>query len=259
MPIVPQPGGPGNGLGCQGAYKWTDVFAVVKELVHQIPVQVIQIYVADIINSIVWLYFPWRWTLFEITPVTLINGTQDYGGGVPVDFQRLIDARIVRTDVTPFQNQPIKIAKHLEVELQRQGSINSIQAVSYEPSVPAFRLDCPPSISGTMAYELRADYQVIPTKITDLNTPICPPDKYFNVLVEGVLWQIYRLADDPRTGTTSINRPGDKTTQGQYAVFRDVLEEMRRQEDLSEGIDSRFPEDPIGWTRWANPGVYPYI
>ncbi len=141
----------------------------------------------------------------------------------------------------------------------RQALFNSIQSISYEPSVPGFRLDVPPSISGTMTYQVAADYQVVPTKVTALTQPICPPDRYFNVMVEGALWMVYRLADDPRTGSVSINRPGDKTTAGQYGVFRDVLMEMVRQEDMSEGIDSRFPEEPMGFGRCNQPGVYPFL
>lgn len=255
MPIIPPAG---TGLGCQGAYQWQDVVTVAQNLVHSIPVAALQIYACDQINSIVHGYFPWRWTLFGIPPITATDGTQDYAS-VPNDFFRLVAARLIRTDVTPNQYQPIKIANHLEVEVQRRGSINTVQSISYEPQINSFRLDIPLQVSGTTVYQITGDYQLKPTKVTVLSQLICPPDQYFNVLVEGVLWQFYRLADDPRTGSASINRPGDKQAQGQFGIFSQALEDMKRSEDYGEAIDSRYPESPLGWVRTGNPGIFPTV
>jgi hypothetical protein len=82
---------------------------------------------------------------------------------------------------------------------------------------------------------------------------------YFNVLVDGVLWGIYRLADDPRAGAVTINRAGDKEYSGQLSVFRDSLESMKRMEDSGQALDNRFPEEPLGWCRTGNPGLFPTI
>lgn len=253
MPVILAPT---TALGCQGAYQWSDVVTVSQNLVHSIPVGALQIYACDQINSIVHGYFPWNWTTSSIPAITALDGIQDYAN-VPSDFFRFTAARLVRTDVTPFQYQPLKIANHLEVEVQRQGSINTVQSISYEPQISSFRLDVPLQVSGTPAYGITGDYQVKPTKVTSLTQTICPPDRYFNVLLEGVIWQFYRLADDPRTGSASINRPGDKQSQGQYGIFMQSLEDMRRAEDYGEGIDTRYPESPLGWVRTGNPGIFP--
>lgn len=245
-------------LGCQGAYQWQDVVNVAQNLVHSIPVAALQIYACDQVASIVHRYYPWRWTIFGVPAITALNGIQDYAS-VPPDFFRLIAARIVRTDVSPSQYQPIKVAGHLEVEVQRQGSINTVQSISYEPTINSFRLDVPLQVAGTTVYQITGDYQNKPTKVGVLTQTICPPDDYFNVMVEGVIWQFYRLADDPRTGTTNINRPGDKQTQGQYGVFMQSLEDMKRAEDSGQALDTRFPEDPLGWVRTGNPGIFPTI
>lgn len=255
MPVL---GPPNPALGCQGVYQWLDVVTVAQNLVHNVPVAALQIYACDQVASIVHKYFPWRWTIYTVPAIPAINGQQDYSA-VPNDFFRFTAARIVRTDVTPNQYQPIKVAKHLEVEVQRQGSINTVQAISYEPSINSFRLDVPLQVAGTTTYQITGEYQNKPTKVGALTTAICPPDDYFNVMVEGVLWQFYRLADDPRTGTTNINRPGDKQTQGQYGVFMQSLEDMKRTEDSGQAIDARFPEDPLGWVRTGNPGIFPTI
>lgn len=244
--------------GCLGAYTFTDVMNVVKDMTHQIPTTVSQVYVCDTISSIIHMRWPWRWTQFTISPITAINGQQDYANA-PADFYQLLAGRINRTDVSPAQVQPIKIAGHLEPELQRQGSINTIQCASYEPTINSFRLDIPLEVSGTTVYTISLDYQNKPTKITTLGQTICPPDQYFNVFVEGVLWGIYRLADDPRTGAVTINRAGDKQYSGQLSVFMDALESMKRNEDSGEALNTRFPEEPLGWVRTGNPGIFPTI
>jgi hypothetical protein len=254
MPILP----PNPQLGCQGTYTFQDAVTNAKELVHQIPTTVTQVYACDRVNSIIHLYWPWRWTIFPVLPITAIDGNQDYPY-VPNDFHRLTAGRLIRTDVTPNQIQPIKIAGHLEGEVQRQGSINTVQSVSYEPVVNSFRLDTPLQVSGTTVYVISLDYQRMPTKISTLATTICPPDVYFNVFLEGVLWAFYRLADDPRAGAVTINRPGDKQYSGQLAVFMTALEEMKRMEDSGEALNTRFPEEPLGWVRTGNPGIFPSI
>lgn len=256
MPVIPVNPPP---LNCQGTYIFTDVMNVVKDLTHQIPTTVSQVYVCDKIASIVHLYWPWNWALFKISPILAIDGMQDYPLTLPANFYKLTAGRIIRTDVSPFQYQPIKIAGHLEAEVQRQGSINTIQSISFEANINAIRLDIPLQVQGTTAYFIDLDYQSTPTKVMTLAAVICPPDRYFNVFVEGVLWGIYRLADDPRTGAVTINRAGDKTYTGQLGVFMTALEEMRRMEDSGQSLDNRWPEEPLGWVRTGNPGLFPTI
>ena len=171
-------------LGPQGTYKWSDAIAACGNLVHSIPTAPLQLYAADQINSIIWKTFQWRWTLNAITPITLINGQQDYPN-VPVDFWRWVNPRLVRTDITPNVNQPIKMAKHLEVEVQRQGSVQTIQSVSYEPTVNSFRLEITPQISGTITMVLAGDYQQLPQRLTSVNQLMPFPDSYFNVALRG--------------------------------------------------------------------------
>src|SRR5271157_450558 len=245
-------------LGPQGTYTFTDVMTAVQELVHHIPVTTLQVYACDKINSIIWLFYPWRWTMTAVAPITALNGIQDYAS-VPADFHKLTAGRIIRTDVTPNQIQPIKVMGHLEGEVQRQGSINTVQGVSYEPTINSFRLDIPLQVSGGTTYTINLDYQQKPTKIIAIATTLAPPDQYFNVTVDGVLWAFYRLADDPRAGAVTINRAGDKQTSGQLGVFMTALEEMRRMEDSGQALDTRYPEEPLGWCRTGNPGLFPTI
>lgn len=252
MPVILNQG---TSLGCQGTYSFTDVMTVVKDFVHQIPTATSQVYVCHQINAMIHKAFPWRWTRFQFANINLVDGHQDYTS-VPTNFYRLIEARIARTDISPPQYQPIKISKHVEREVQLKGSINSIQQVSFEPEFLAFRLDRAASVTGTATYQLQGEYQSQPTKITQLSQFLCPPDDYFNVTVEGVLWKFYQLADDPRAGTVGINRSGDKQTAGQYGVFRDALEEMKRMEDNDDGMQTRYPESPLGWSRAGSPGLF---
>ena len=255
MPIIPT----GTAIGPQGTYTWTDVCNVATQLVHQIPVAPLQLYACDQVNGIIWKTFPWRWTLNQINAgagILLVNGQQDYPN-VPSDFWKWVNPYLVRTDVTPAQWQPIKTAKHLAVEVQRQGGINTIQEVSYEPTANVFRLDITPEISGTIQMYLAGDYQQLPPKLLSIGDKIAPPDSYFQVCLEGVLWMFYRLADDPRAGQVSINRPGDKDSAGQWGAFADALESMKRSEDSADDMQTRFPEQPMGWSRTGNPGIFP--
>jgi hypothetical protein len=260
MTVVLQSGGTSSpgATGCLGSYTFTDVMTVVNDMTHQVPTAISQVYVCDKINSIVHLYWPWRWTKYTISPITALNGIQDYAN-VPLDFYQILAGRINRTDVTPAQIQPIKVVGHLEPEVQRQGSINTVQCVSFEPTINSFRLDIPLEVSGTTVYTISLDYQNQPTKVSALAQAICPPDQYFNVFVEGVLWGIYRLADDPRTGSVTINRAGDKQYSGQLSVFMDALETMKRNEDSGEALNNRYPEEPLGWTRTGNVSIFPTI
>lgn len=245
-------------LGPQGTYTFTDVMNTVKDLTHQIPTTVSQVYVSDKIQSIIWLYYPWRWTLNVVAPITAINGQQDYAS-VPSDFHKLTAGRILRTDISPNQIQPIKVAGHIEGEVQRQGSINTVQSVSYEPTINSFRLDIPLQVASPTVYLISLDYQQKPTKVTTLATTLAPPDQYFRAQVDGTLWGIYRLADDPRAGTVQINRAGDKEYTEALGTFMDSLETMRRDEDSGQALDTRYPEAPMGWTRMGNPGIFPSI
>jgi hypothetical protein len=245
-------------LACQGTYQYQDAVTEALALVHQIPTVPVQVYVCDRVNSIIHLYWPWRWSIFTLAPIVATNGTQDYQF-VPSNFHKLVAGRILRTDVTPFQIQPIKIAGHLEGEVQRQGSINTIQSISYEPQINSFRLDIPLQVSGTTSYLISLDYQSKPIKVTAITQKICPPDQYYSSFLEGVLWGFYRLSDDPRTGSVTINRAGDKQYTGQLGVFMDTLETMKRMEDSGEALDTRYPEEPLGWVRTGNPGIFPSI
>lgn len=83
-------------LGPQGTYRWSDAIATAGQMVHRIPTAPLELYAADQINSIIWKTFPWRWTLNALTPITLVNGQQDYTP-VPTDFWRWINPRLVRT------------------------------------------------------------------------------------------------------------------------------------------------------------------
>ena len=91
-----------------------------------------------------------------------------------------------------------------------------------------------------------------------MNTALPFPDQYFNVFMEGVLWQIYRLSDDPRAGSGAytINGSQSKTRQGQYAIYQQALENMKNIEDLGSGDEFMYPEEPLGASRSFFPGLF---
>jgi hypothetical protein len=241
-------------------YTPADGIAVVKEFVHGIPLDTIGPMACDMVNSIMWRAYFWRWTIKSMTPVNLVNGQQDYIGTIPSDFHRIKAMRLARTDLSPVEYREINVLNYLAPELTMLGTVDNIRDVSIQAEIPGFRLARPPNIQSPITMQLQGEYQYLPTKITDGNLSIAFPfpDAYFNVFFEGLKWRIYKFADDPRAGTLQANREGVFQATGQLGEFVKALNDMTRSEDLGDGDLPIFPDSPMGWTRTANPGLFGY-
>jgi len=226
-----------------GTYTPQDAITQAIALSHKPPSTTMQYIACDAVQSIIWQTFPWNWTQASLTAISVSDGVQDYAH-TQTDFYRFANLRLVNTSVTPNSVVDLSQRNHLGVELITKGGMESISCFSWEPAISKIRLEYPVSLPSGTTIQIQGEYQRFPTKITssNVNTALNLPDIYFPVYMAGLLWRFYRLTDDPRAGTASINpTSGRWQYTGQLAEFFALLAEMKRAEDLSDGEDLIFP------------------
>lgn len=233
---------------------------MVSGLVHDIPVASLAPQVCDQINSMIWTFYPWGWTIASLTAINLVDGTQDYTP-TNTDILRPLKVRVVRTDVSPNEYRELALLANLSPELTRKGGLETLEAVGWFTSQNFFRLNVCASVGSGQTLQLQGEYQKIPTKITAANmttTTLPIPDHYFDVFCSGILWKLYKLADDPRAGGIQMAKNGglQRIYTGQLGEYVDALLNMSRTEDLGNGDEFQWPESPLGVGRSYWPGVY---
>lgn len=240
-------------------YAPADAVALCQSFIHGVPVTAVQANCCDMVNSLIWNYYPWGWSVASLTPITCSDGVQDYTP-TNTNILRPLKMRIVRTDVTPNEFRELAALANLSPELSRKAGIDTMKAYGWFPSQSFFRFDVAVSVGTGQTIQLQGEYQKTPTKITDANltTPFAFDDRYYDVFVEGLKWKLYQLTDDQRAGGLSAVKNGGFTKQytGQYANFMYALNEMARTEDLSSGDEFMWPENPMGAGRSYFPGLY---
>jgi len=249
------------------SYSPNDALTVVQNLVHGVPTAAIQAQACDQVNSMIWTFYPWAWTIKSLTPINCSQGTQDYAP-TNTDILRPLKLRLVRTDVTPNEFREMALLANLSPELTRTGGLETITSCGWYASGPFIRLMYAASVSGTQTLQIQGEYQAVPTTITAANITSTfaqlgignngLPDRYFNGFVEGLLWKLYQLSDDPRAGTMQYAKNGSYMRQysGQLGIFMDALLQMARTEDLASGDQFEFPAQPLGVGRSYWPGLY---
>lgn len=233
---------------------------LVQFFAHGIPVTTPGPTLCDIVHSMIWRFYPWRWTIGSITPIACSNGVQDYTP-TNTDILRPLKLRIVRTDITPNEFRELELTANLAPELTRQGGLETETKIGWYPSTNIFRLLYPTQVVAPQVLQIQGEYQKIPPLITSgapMSTPFLFPDHFFNVFVEGLKWKIYQLSDDPRAGTTQFTKNGSmvRAFSGQLGVFMEQLLQMSRDEDLGQGDEFMFPADSLGVGRSYWPGLY---
>jgi len=239
-------------------YTPKDALDFVAQFVHKIPLDKVGTKLCDITNSVIWRAFFWRWSISDFTAVTCVNGQQDYPNAIPTDFYRFHVLLLARTDITPNEFRELDEKEYIGKEQSRLGGLNDIKIFSLLPEVAGIRLELPTNIQTPVTMQIQGEYQKQPTKITDASweTAFSFPDQYFGVYNEGLLYYCYKFSDDPRAGNIEVSSTGLKQYTGQLGAFMGALGEMMQKEDLSGGQTSRFPQDPYGWTRTSNPGLF---
>lgn len=240
-------------------YLWSEIITYVTPYVKSIPTSSIDNASVDHVNSIIWRAFFWRWSLDDLTAISLVDGTQDYAV-TDTNLYRLANLQITRTDVTPDVSRELDLVEYLSQELNLKGNME-IQAACYRTSsagADLIRLDRAAAVPSGTTYEINGQYQFNPVKITTTST-IVFPDQYVDVAIEGIKWKYYQLGDDKRAGGPVADANGRVAYSGQYATFMALLGEMKRQEDFQNAQAQRFPGDSLGVGRSANPGLLGWI
>lgn len=225
-------------------YTYQEIVTYVQRLVKGIPISDIDEVCVGQINSIFWLAYPWRWTRAIVTPVTLVDGTQDYQI-VNTDLWKLLSARVRLNGAGGALNQyrDLRIMRWLEPDLVNKVSWPNMQLICHNLNTDRFRFEGAIASPSVGAMQLEGEYWLQPAKITNLASVITFPDFYFNVLAEGILWLLYRLADDARAGTAQLVR-GQVVYTGQLGVFIDAMMSAKEKEESGAG-DTIYPEAPL--------------
>lgn len=235
-------------------YTVANATTYVRKFIKGVPVSDIEVTAADMINSIIWNAYPWRWTLTALTAIALVDGTQDYAWA-PADYMRIVAARIARTDVTPDEYDELKILRNLPPELTKAG-FKTLSSIAYIGALSKLRLNFAAAVPTGATLEIQGEYQKQPTKITANSATFPFPDQYFPVFIEGYKWQLYLFADDPRAGNSQMDKKsGQAVYTGQMGIFYDALMSMREAEEWGAG-DAIFPDDPLGAYRNSNPNIF---
>lgn len=240
-------------------YAPQDALALVQNFAHGIPLTLVQSNLCDIVNSEIWCFYPWSWSIATLTPIPCVDGIQDYTP-TNTDILRPLKIRLARTDVVPVEYRELGFLANLSPELTRKGGLETNTSVGYFASGPFFRLMYAASVGTGQILQIQGEYQRLPNRITDSNltTVFQFPDRYFNVFVEGLKWKVYQLSDDPRAGGAQYTKNGNMVRgySGQMGLFMDMLLTEARTEDLQKGDEFQFPESPLGVGRTYWPGLY---
>jgi len=232
-------------------YTPNDAITYATPFVKGIPITAVQSAACDFIQSYIWRYpVPWRWAMKALTPIALVNGTQDYTIA-DSDYMQLVRARITRTDTTPNQNNDnLTLVHFLAPDIQSNIDPMAVTSCSHVPTTAAplkLRLTRSVGVSAGTTYQINGEYKFAPTKIVSGNmaTVLAFQDHYFDIFCDGLLWRLYQLADDSRAGTMTVRNDGTIAYSGQMGVFINGLMAAAQAEDWGAG-DTMYPEQPLG-------------
>ncbi len=242
-----------------GTYTPQSAIDLITNFVHGVPLAAIAPTVCDLAHNAIWTYYPWSWSISNLTALNLTQGIQDYTP-TNTDILRPLRIRMVRTDITPNEFEDLAILANLPPDVSRQLGFRTIKNIGWFGAQNFFRLETAVNISGTSTLQLQGEYQRVPTKINNSNmTTVLPePDYYFGVFVEAVKYYALALSDDPRAGGISVQKNGSlaKGYTGQFGMWMDGLLNMARTEDLNVGDQWRWPEAGFGVGQATNPGLF---
>ena len=233
-------------------YSWKDLVNVGSAYGKGIPLAKVDAKIADFVSQDMYVEYPWKQTIQNTANgmIPLQDSVQDYTCAAP-NILRPLKATIWRTDILPADTRELSIVRDLGVDLYPR-TYMAISQVSLQQATGLFRLNSAVNIPTGMQLELRVDYQIDPIKITDLSQPIWFQDHYAVVALEGLLYWVYKLADDARAGAAQTDAFGRITGYtGQLGTYKAALNRMKSAEDFGF-TDSVFPSEPMGVPRDTN-------
>jgi hypothetical protein len=233
-------------------YSWNDLVSVGSSYGKGIPLSKVNAKICDFVSQDMYQEYPWKQTITNTAKGTipLIDSQQDFPCSAP-NIMRPLKAELWRTDTIPPTTRELSIVRDLGVDLYPRSYI-SISQVSLQQSFGKFRLNAAVNVPTGMMLELRVDYQIDPIKVVSLNQIIWFDDRFAVVALEGLLYWVYKLADDGRAGsatTDAYNRVTGYT--GQLGTYKSALGRMKASEDFGF-TDSVFPSEPMGVPRDVN-------
>lgn len=239
------------------SYSWNDLISVGSTYGKGIPLSKVNAQICDFVSQDMYQEYPWKQTITNTAhgAIPLIDSQQDYSCEA-TNIMRPLTASLVRTDATPNQVRELEIIGSLPVDLVPR-SFMAINSVSLDGATGLFRLDSAVRISAGQQVELRSDYQIDPIKVTDLRQIIWFKDHFAAVALEGLLYWVYKLADDSRAGSAQTDAFGRITGYGgQLGIYKAALNRMKSAEDYGF-IQSIFPAEPMGTGRDVNaPNIF---
>jgi len=215
-----------------------------------------QILLADMVNNEIWVYpFPWRWTLSNLTAISLVDDTQDYTVG-DSDFFVLTKAWLTRTDLTPDEYHMLDIVDFLPTQLSVKQQFRIHRSIAYQKVAgnDRLRLEYAAEIPSGVTVQIDGEYKQTPTKITALSQVIPFDDRYLQVAVNGLVYYIYRLDNDPRAGDMRIDKSGDRVYTGAFGTYMNSLWAMASAEDAY--ARTQFPSESFGAFDSVAPGLF---
>lgn len=216
-----------------------------------IPLTKVTPQIADMVSADMWIEYPWKESITTSGngTIALLDSTQDYPN-VPPNIMRLTKAHIIRLDVTPNEDRDLDISFDLGVDLYPRSYVG-IRTVCLEKALGVLRLESSVNVPVGVSLELRVEYQINPTKVVALSQGCWFDDRYIWVAMEGLLYWVYKLADDPRAGSVQSDGMGRQTYSGQYAAYKAALMRMKNAEDYGK-TEFVFPHEPMGLPRDSN-------
>lgn len=229
-----------------GERTFADAFEYARRFVKNMPLEDVRLPIVQHVIDHIWHYRPWRFTLGLAFDISLIGNQSEYTVSLPPDFAYLWRSYLINPEkdmpsdlnIEPFIPQdPGKIGLPVSVSAI---ITDTSSLVRFSPRPPA---SLPSGIRAIGIYKKRRFELVEASLFNDIDA-YSPtgrwPITFFHVIREGILWQAYLFADDPRAGSAQASSDGKIAYSGQRAVFEAALQQMASQEPM-----------PLDWGRMA--------
>lgn len=226
------------------SYRWSDLITLISKQVKHIPTQTVDALNCDWVSSRIAGRLPWKFLEQTIADgqIPLINFQQDYDP--PFNIWRLTGAWLTSITSDVQQDVDLIIKESNAIDMFRRSPFN-ITSVALQAGIGKLRLSSAVIIPQYQAWELRGSYQINPVRVIDTSQLLWFDDRYVHVAIEGLTYVYYKLADDPRAGSTTGTWPGEISYSGQLAQFMSGIKEMTDAEDIG-GDMQVFPDSPLG-------------
>jgi len=179
-----------------------------------------------------WMAAPWRWTLGNITALTLAANTSDYTITDPADFLYIQPGSVYLSEGGSDVGRYIEVTSHIHSTVQQIGGQPS--QISH-PATDTYRVFPKPGSSVTSGTKIIAMYKKTCPTITAANAQTTGvqvfDDEWFWVYKSIVLYFAYLYTDDQRAGGSQSDGKS-ATYTGQRGIVEANLAIMKMREPL---------------------------